>query len=299
MSIKLSWPDINAAVADSIKVYRSTTPIDANSLPAPLATLAGTALEYEDTAVVRGTVYHYRVAAFKGSSMVISGNQIHGYFPNSGPGPQKLLRGDWQRGYFGRVPIADFLNAADAKTLCGLTVGSALSDTAMTHWYKFIIDGKILFTPNCAAANGVFWRNIYDAGLMYGTDDAGSAPATSLTASATNQRKIVTAKGFNFLVYSPKASLTVPTNTYLAANDVGGSDWFETVGRILLSPTRADAKPRWDDQTAHAVAAPGALSQHLYSTTLVYGLSSDSAAAQNGGVSNANYGWYPIFELQY
>lgn len=298
MSIKLSWPDVNAAVADSIKVYRSTGPIDPLNLPAPLVTLAGNALQYEDTAVVRGTIYYYRVAAFKGADMVISSDQIHGYFPNSGPGPQTILRGDWKRGYFGKVPIAEFLTAADAKALCGLAAGTAVADTILTYWNKFILDGKILFIPPCAATAGVVWKNIYDAGLMYGTDDTGSAPSTAQTATATNQRKVVLAKGFNFLVYSPKAS-AAPTNAYLATGDVGGSEWFETVARTLLSPTRADAKSRWDDQASHAAAFPGALTQHFASSTLVYGAVNDTAGSQNAGVVNANYGWYPIFELQY
>lgn len=61
MSVRLSW--INRVEADEIRVYRDTATIDPNSLPAPLATIAGTALEYTDDAVSDGTTYFYRVAA--------------------------------------------------------------------------------------------------------------------------------------------------------------------------------------------------------------------------------------------
>lgn len=297
MSVKLSWRQINAP--DSITIYRATSPIDAGALPAPLVTLSGAAVEYEDTTAVRGTLYYFRIAMTKGANTILSDNQLFGYYPNSGPGPQKLLRGDWKRGYFGRVPTADFLLAADAKTLCGLTAGTAVADTSLTHWYKYVFDGKILFIPNCAVATSVTWRNIYDAGLMYGTDDAGSAPANSATsvATATNQKKIVTAKGFNFLVRSPKAS-NQPTNVpYTVDTQLADTDWMETISRMWFTPTRADAKARWDDQSTPTLSA---ICQHFSATAnVIMVIGADVPSTLASSSTSATYGWFPIFELQY
>lgn len=59
----LKWTSGNGVV-DSYSVYRSTTPIDVNLLPAPIAT-GITSNTYTDIDVVPGGVYFYRVSSIK------------------------------------------------------------------------------------------------------------------------------------------------------------------------------------------------------------------------------------------
>jgi hypothetical protein len=167
MSIRLTWRGDNAAIADNIIIYRDTVPILAEALPAPLATLAGNAVTYDDTDVVRGTLYYYRIAAVKDTNVMLTDNQLHGYFPDSGPGPQKIIRGDWKRGYFGRIAVADFLSITDVKTLSGFSTGTFQTDATLTYWLKFVIDGKILFMPGTYMCSNISWKNLYDAGFVY------------------------------------------------------------------------------------------------------------------------------------
>lgn len=101
MSIRLTFTNPNNA--DSVKIYRDVNPIDLNALPAPLATLPGNATTFSDVTAVRNTVYYYVIASFKGSDVLFTPNQQYGYFPDTGPGPSKLLRGNWNEGYFGTV----------------------------------------------------------------------------------------------------------------------------------------------------------------------------------------------------
>lgn len=71
MGIRLTWQN-NSALSDAAEVYRSATPMDVGSLPAPLATLAASAVSYDDTSAVDGQTYYYRVAAVRGSSRAVS-----------------------------------------------------------------------------------------------------------------------------------------------------------------------------------------------------------------------------------
>lgn len=72
MSVLLKWN--RRCLGDSIKVYRSETPIAPSALPATLATLAADAGQYEDTTVEVGTSYFYLVEVVKGSFSAFSQN---------------------------------------------------------------------------------------------------------------------------------------------------------------------------------------------------------------------------------
>ncbi len=67
MGNKILWSDENT-VEDGHYVYRDTSTIDTGSLPTPIATLGADVEEYEDddSAIVDGTTYYYRVAAYAG-----------------------------------------------------------------------------------------------------------------------------------------------------------------------------------------------------------------------------------------
>ena len=68
MKIRLNWTDQNSS-EDGHNIYRSTSPIDPNSLPAPLDTIGPNIEFYDDETVIEGTIYYYRVSAFLGSSI--------------------------------------------------------------------------------------------------------------------------------------------------------------------------------------------------------------------------------------
>ncbi|MNF44313.1 hypothetical protein D3C85_787500 [compost metagenome] len=301
MSIRLTWRNVNAAIADNIIIYRDTAPIPADTLPAPLVTLAADAVSYDDTTVVRGTVYYYRIAAVKGTDFVLTDNKIHGYFPDSGPGPQTLKRGDWKRGYFGRVLVGDFLNIAETRSVSGLTAGTAEPEAGLTHWHKYIYDGKILFIPNTSISNGLSWNAIYQAGLMYGTDNFGSPPTGGVASPPTfnvNQKRLATVKGYDFLIRAPKVS-TLPTTQYITGDpQYADSEWLELICRTYLTTTRADIKGHWDDVTPKPVTR--SVTQHFQSSTaaiIIAQANVDDLITYSA--PTATMGWLPVFELQY
>lgn len=171
MSITFKWIDLNAAPT-GFRVYRSTARMTDGALPAPLATVAGTVFQYKDETAQRNVLYYYRVGTLIDGTEVLSPNVPLMFLPDSGPGPQKLLRGNYEAGYFGSIPLEDLITGADFASHYGLS-WQLVSSNVPTKWLKFIHKGKVLFFPDY---NGLFQsvtpNQVYQAGLMYGTNDA-------------------------------------------------------------------------------------------------------------------------------
>lgn len=295
MSVRISWANANAT-ADSVILYRAAAPFAQTALPAPLVTLAGNATTYDDTTVTRNTVAYYRAKIVKGSEELITPLLTMGHFPDSGPGPQTLLRGNWALGYFGRVPVANMWTIAQFRTATGATgLGAAGAESTLTFWHKFIRNGKIIFVPSAIMANTTTsWSSLYALGLVYGTNDNGAVP-TTLTAMPTpvNQQKIITLGTYSFLVRLP-LGCTLPVSAIQPnfATALDGSEWDETIGRCYTGWTQVYNAARFDDI---ALANPATVTQHLTNnakTTLSRGLSGVEGAYESVSTS-----WVPFVEL--
>ena len=70
MGVHLTWQ--NNSLGDSINVYRSTSSMDAGSLPEPLATVDASSTEFDDLTAVDGETYYYRVALLRGVASAVS-----------------------------------------------------------------------------------------------------------------------------------------------------------------------------------------------------------------------------------
>jgi hypothetical protein len=300
MSVRISWANANAT-ADSVILYRSATAFAQTALPAPLVTLAGNATTYDDTTVTRNTIAYYRAKIVKGTEELITPLLTMGHFPDSGPGPQTLLRGNWALGYFGRVPVANMWTIAQFRTAAGATsLSTAPSEANLTFWHKFIRNGKIIFVPGAALSSAVVtWASVYALGLVYGTNDNGAVP-TGLTAqpSPVNQMKTVTLGAYTFLVRLP-LGCTLPVNAvqpgFAAALD--GSEYDEILSRCYNGWALASNSARFDDIAVVSTSPIGALTQHLTAnapTCLRRGTTSGSPE-DAFAVSSAL--WVPFVEL--
>lgn len=305
MAITIAWPNLNAGVATAVRIYASTSKITDDALGTPIATLPGSAVSFSWDPPTDNKVYYFRIAIDRGSDTFIGPNQTFGYFTTTGPGVQQPVRGDWTLGYFGRVPVAEMLGATALRTALGLNVGSNIADAQIQYYYKFIREGKILFYPAGAIVTSVTFDQIYNLGLIYGTDDDGAFPAGA-TLTPKNQKKVITIGAFNFLARVFKGS-TLPTTTLVttAVADKEGSEWDQTMGRINLTSTLPwNAGINWDDSTGLPVTTQGTLTQHLINATaatksaLHRGSASiiDNIATLSSGA--AALGYSPVLELQ-
>jgi len=302
MSIRLTFTNPNNA--DSVKIYRDVNPIDLNALPAPLATLPGNATTFSDVTAVRNTVYYYVIASFKGSDVLFTPNQQYGYFPDTGPGPSKLLRGNWNEGYFGTVSQTELFAAQE------LCTALAFSPTYVNNgsgwvWYKFIIDGKILFIPDFPVGS-TSWYNLYNAGLVYGVDGTGDVPS-GFSTSLKNQKKQVTKNNRTYWVRLPKGSAAPTTEllTDLTAADGrwANGEWNRTLGRMGCNSFTLCTRSRLGNKvpvtTSTSAACSIALTQHfrtLNSAVISFFNAASDVPTQLAWTGDGYY-WRPVLEL--
>lgn len=216
MQINLKWENRNT-VDEGTRIYKSNAYIAADNLPAPYAVLGAGANSYSDPDVVRGQVYHYRIETYKGADKAITPNLQVTAVPYMGPGPQTLIAGDMECGFFGELTSVDFISYADFIALVG-TGGTANVATG-GKWLKFAYKGKILIVSMAEAAKNISWNTLYNKGLVYGVDGSGDPGVTGL--AAVNQKTIVTIAGSKFLVRLLKGK---PSSLPGDMNATGGND---------------------------------------------------------------------------
>jgi len=235
------------AGADAIKVYRSTAPISSSALPTALATLAVTATEYADDTAVRNTLYYYRVEVSKGGESVLSPNKPLMYLPDTGPGPSKIIRGDYELGYFGRFAIDDLIGPAEFKSYFALDWTVPTGANLATQWLKFIVKGKILYFPDSGFFTGATFETAYKAGLVYGSNAAGVIPdAVKSNYGTVDQTRRLTYKNYQFQPRCPVSRAIPNDETATAALYMGGE--IDAIFALAqLSTLYSPAVARFDD----------------------------------------------------
>lgn len=301
MSIRLTFTNPNNA--DSVKIYRSEAKIDLAALPEPLATLPGNATTFSDVTAVRNKVYYYVISSIKGDDVLFTPNQQYGYFPDTGPGPSKLLRGNWNEGYFGTCTQAELFGADELCTALAFSTSARNTGNAWV-WHKFILDGKILFMPDLSIAS-TSWVNLYNAGLVYGVDGKGDTP-TGMSINAVNQKKQVTKNNRTYWVRLPKGS-AAPTTEYLTdltATDGRWSEgeWNRTMGRMgcanftRCTRSRLGNKPTYNSNNSNMTAA---YTQHFRQNggQVWFWYNGGSDEPSYSSWTSSYYAWRPVLEL--
>ena len=269
----------------------------------PLATLPGNATTFSDVTAVRNKVYYYVISSIKGDDVLFTPNQQYGYFPDTGPGPSKLLRGNWNEGYFGTCTQAELFGAAELCTALAFTPSAQNTNTSWV-WHKFILDGKILFMPDLSIASTA-WYDLYINGLVYGVDGPGETP-DGFGIGSRNQKKQVTKNNRTYRVRLPKGS-AAPTTEYLTdltATDGRWSEgeWNRTMGRMgcanftRCTRSRLGNKPVYTTDNTNLTAA---YTQHLRQSNaaVLFWYSGGSDVPTYTSWTTAYFAWRPVLEL--
>lgn len=294
MSIKVNWTN-PASAADSIRIYRSTTPFDASNLPAVLVSLAANAVEHIDTTNILNVVYYYRVGRVVGSDVVLSKQLALTERANMGPGGSAIIRGDFDCGYLGDVTADDLFTSAGLSTELGISFGTV--HVTAPVWHKFIHEGKIKFIPNdFLRVNIGNWSTLYAAGLVYGSDDFGN------NGGGANriQNRRVSKNGNTYKVRCmkahAKASPTMPN--WFTPDAVPDSEFAELITRIYQS-TLFRGPARWNDRTKllNNAIPPTFFNPLAGSTGMDIYAIHQNALNKLGTFQNVQMGWMPVLEL--
>lgn len=272
MGIKLAWDDQSTSQLDAIEIYRGTSPIELTSPGTPLVSLPPSATQYEDMTVKNKSLYYYRIAGVKGTERGFGENQLAGYFSETGPGREYPIRGDWNAGFMDYISSTQFITGADLMAkLPGFVYGSVGSPSL---WWKMCYQGKVLYLPNSAVVSAS-WNELYNAGLIYGTDDFGNSPAG--VPGSVNQKRIVDINGLQYLVRCARFSNN-PLNQYLTdQDDTLESEWRNTFSRLVL-PSVYGAITGEKARLSDASSLPLMYSQHHNSPTTVTTTSTSNPA---------------------
>lgn len=226
MQLTLKWKNHNT-LPTTTKIYRSETPLNKASLPAPIASVSAANEQYTDT-VEYGKRYYYMMENVNSKGNAFTGNKEVWALPRTGPGPQNLLSGDMNLGCFGYVSAADFISGYELMS----KVYPSLANTANeVNWFKYAYKGKIIFVPNTSITNNnnISISSLYDAGLVFGTDDNGPF---QYGPTPKNQRKVIKIKGDDFIVRLPRMNNS-PDKTWDGVTLPTSGEWYDLMVRSI------------------------------------------------------------------
>lgn len=300
MTIRLSWPAQTGL--DAIEIYRKVgyaATLDPLAPGAPYKTLAGNKTEFIEAIedLTEKTIYVYWIAAVKGSERLIGAPVMQGYYLDTGPGPQTLLRGDWAAGYFGAIPKEEFFTQKELLALVPKLSNVSLMD--VPTWHKFVFRGRIVFYPSTTNAYGAYYQ-FYTNGIAQGTSGEGGT-ITPSGYGATNQLTTVDKNGRRYSIRLPYlATANNPASSSDAITRQG--EWRNTMCR-LIGNTTAGALPKFSDLPAlgsnTSSANPGSCMMAAMTTNsaafYAYGTQPDNGTQV--GYSSSSYAML-VLELQ-
>lgn len=246
MNLTLTWRNFNISPV-SMAIYRGDAPLNAASLPAPLVTLTAGEETWVDTTVVRGQLYYYMFVTTGATDKVPTRNYPILAVPRRGHGPNDLIYGDYELGYFGSMPSSEFVASVDilrAIGYDGAAAGAAVNSTAATPvWHKFAFKGKILLIPEKAiVTTGMTWMTLAQRGAVYGTGTA--LPDLTTPKHNTVQNASITVNTDRYLIRLPRGAETDLNAFYTGTGGAitTGNAEFDAVVAPLLQQVNANQK---------------------------------------------------------
>lgn len=156
MSITINFRNRNIDALDEIRIYRTE---NRGVPPTLIATITNDKVFYKDATAQYNQLYFYQTGA------VYQGIENRSeLFPaisfrnnDNGPGPQKLIRGNFEFGLFGPVDMNDLPSFDAVSVSAGVTRNVTGNPTVALKW---CINGKIIYTFNAAFHTGISKDNL-------------------------------------------------------------------------------------------------------------------------------------------
>jgi hypothetical protein len=97
------------------------------------------------------------------------------FYPWSGPGSKKLVQGTRAVGYFGEVSQTELFDGRLPFSMLTIPYGF-INYRVDNVWLKFMVDGRVYYTPKYPLANGMRWNDLYATGAVFGVRGPGPTP---------------------------------------------------------------------------------------------------------------------------
>lgn len=148
-----------------LEIFRDIVPIDTKNLPAPIATILEHVTQWTDETALKGSVYYYVFKTTGERDTKISRNIEATSLENKGVGPNKLVFGTPEYGYYGSVSPEVFLNPEQLAAALGLAFKAYGKPTL---YHKFSDQGKTVYVPNKFIGKGLSYNDLVAKGLKEG-----------------------------------------------------------------------------------------------------------------------------------
>lgn len=220
-------------------------------------------------------------------------------FPDSGPGSKNLLYGNEQLGYFGTLTQAEFLSLGKIRN--AFNFYSGLDESAAYEWIKVFYKGRVLFFPRTTIAYNMNWNQLYAAGLVYGVDGPGYAPA----GTPVNQFKILNVGRDVLKIRLFTADSNADPTTFVSQQlltsggaNITGSEWVSLVYALVQNAPVGYSGPKWSLFTPNSFGWGGRKihTQRTMSNSPSYAQHVDNVYSYAAAKTEVNY-WLPVFEL--
>lgn len=223
---KLTWTNPNGATPITVNIYRGTAPLDRANLSGALVSLTAGETTWTDNTALRGTTYYYVFETISDTDRTVSPNYQIVTVPRRGAGPNTLKAGDYNYGYFGSIASASFININALRTALNFLSGTV--QNVSPKWHKFARNGKVMYIPEQAPVLGVSYQQLYNAGLVFGSNDNGPYNAgganvnqnAQITIGADTYR-VRLMRGYNddYNVFPPTTNVAEPAETFTCEYD--------------------------------------------------------------------------------
>lgn len=172
----------------------------------------------------------------------------------SGPGNKQLVAGDKHNGWLGLIDTSLMPSLQSVAANAGLTVGIYSGNTnTPPFWLKAVINDKFIFVPNGPWVSPLNWAQLYNAGLVYGTDDAGPGKPLNLTpVNQLNYFEWTAPDGSSWLfkvrLLQDNVPVSINATSDLTTTTTQNSEQFTLFSHIARGGTPKD-NIAWDDLT--------------------------------------------------
>lgn len=147
--------------------------------------------------------------------------------PGPSPGPQELIAGDLNHGFYGEVPFDEVITGMSLAAEIGLSEGTVINEKT-NAWLKFALDGKVLFVAKKPLRYEISWNAIYAAGAVYGMEGPGIIPALESAVPETDQTaQVAIESGHRFKVRLMTGAISdpFPYTSRVDDSEYAGGEW--------------------------------------------------------------------------
>jgi hypothetical protein len=227
---------------------------------------------------------------------------------DTGIGPSTLIGGDSTEGFFGEIPVANFINGTDLAAAIGLTSGSVITANINANWLKCAWKNKVVVFPKGGYRTNVAWSQIYACGAVLGDDTNGPYPPP--TPRLQDARVVIGGYTYRVRLFKSGVGNTINLPVTMGTGRLDDnvefrlSEWNQLMYRSCVTNPGYQVGADWAAYTLGELSQGWNICQEVSSQSTgsiflrgYHGFSIYSGTSYSKTVAVASACWHPVLEL--